>query len=209
MGHSENDFFLNTDVFSDRLLDWEIPNTWWSRRYEYPWAIKYAGEKFVAADLGCGWHFRPFKDALAKLCKHVYAVDNNERVLDLSARYKFAANMTVLVADIEKETQILSASIDRAFSISVIEELGDQKAALTEMRRMLRPEGLAILTFDVTFNKDLPQGRYKGIAVDKILELAASAGLIPRSPVNKTQANRICNKSLNLCVYHLVLKGAV
>ena len=205
---SENDFFLCNDFSSDELLDWRIPDTWWSRVYEYPWAINYAKAGQVVADLGCGYHFRPFKDALSKVCYYVYAVDKDERVLDLDKQYPFATNLQMVVADMEKPMPIQKHSLDRIFCISVLEELDDPEAALSGMHRILKPDGLAVLTFDVVYNNNLPQGQYKGISVEYMLQLAVTANLFPREEISCSMDNRLKNDSLNLCVYHLVLKAA-
>lgn len=204
----ENDFFLLNDTSSKELLDWHIPDTWWSRRFEYPWAMGFADQGQVVADFGCGYHFRPFKDALSKTCDQVYAIDRDERVLALNAEYPFPDNMIILVEDMEQETSIIENSLDRVFCISVLEELENPDMALIEMRRVLKNDGFAILTFDVILDDDLPLGQYKGIAVDEILRLAAAADLIPREELHYSIINRLANKSLNLCVYHLVLMPA-
>lgn len=203
----ENDYFLLSDIASDELLDWDIPDTWWSRRYEYPWAINYAKADQVVADLGCGWHFRPFKDALSKICYYVFAVDKDAKVLELDKQYPFATNLQMVVADMEKPMPIQKNLLDRVFCISVLEELNDPQAALSEMRKILKPNGLAIITFDVTLDERIPQGQYTGIQVEKVLQFGAANNLIPREEIYHSTIDRLKNQELNLCVYHLVLES--
>src|SRR5687767_4996401 len=107
-----NAFFKKTDPKVSKIADYELPETWWSRAWEYAWAIRQAGPAQVVADLGCGLHFRPFKDALAEICGKVYAVDSHPGLFDLQNERPFPDNMTAIVADM---TDVDLPPLDRIF----------------------------------------------------------------------------------------------
>jgi hypothetical protein len=75
-----NGYFKQSDPSIKELAGYPLPSDWWSRPWEYAWAIEHAVSYMTAADMGCGWMYRPFKDALAEVCKYVYAVDADQRL---------------------------------------------------------------------------------------------------------------------------------
>lgn len=210
-GRGENGFFKWDDWTVDTIQGFPINQGWWSRKYEYPWALQYAGAGLVVADMGCGWTPRPFKDALAKTCDTVYAVDGNEKVL-LQPGY---LNMEFVVADLtQRIVAIEEGSLDRVFCISVLEDVGDKvPLALKEFGKCLKVGGLCVLTFDVQYDMLKPLGMYPGVKFEFFEALAEAAGLVLRaaSPgpygddIDLDKTNAVYHEEFNLCVFHCVL----
>jgi ubiquinone/menaquinone biosynthesis C-methylase UbiE len=94
---------------------------------------------------------------------------------------------------------------DRIFCISTLEHMteADQKTALLEFSRKLKPDGLIVLTTD-----------YPVVTPEALLKTAKSAGLVPAGPVEnyKPGPNAITfmpdgrTTNIQLNVYRCVLK---
>jgi glycosyltransferase involved in cell wall biosynthesis len=198
----QNAFFSKSDTCAAEIAGYEIDRGWWSRLYEYPWALKFAGEGQVVADMGCGWQQRPFKDALAKICTKVYAVDQHWEIRD-QASYD---NLEYVVADFTRKIEAISdESLDRVFCISVLEELSPGKIgdALKEFFRCLKPGGLCVITCDVQYDLDAPLGCYGAVVMDDLGEAMLAAGFTwDKWDWNKSGA--IHETNFNLCVFHCV-----
>ena len=121
-----NAYFQEADPTIDVLAGWDIPEGFWSRHHEYLWAMQYAQAGMIVADMGCGWHYRPFHDALDATCQSVYAVDAASEVRDLPPM----KHGIYVAADFSKKIDAIPAgSLDRVFCISVLEELISYTAA--------------------------------------------------------------------------------
>lgn len=187
---------------ANNIGGYPIPPEWWSRVYEYPWAMCYAGRNMVVADMGCGYEPRPLKDALSAVCRTVYAVDANDGLLTQPK----PDNVEFIVADFTRPIPAIpDGSLDRVFCISVLEHLGDKiPAALAEFYRCLRRGGLCVLTCDVQYDDSLPCDISPGMDITTLQPAARSAGF--RYDVfdyDKTDAMH--SEQFNLCVYHALL----
>lgn len=157
-------FFEWSDPHAQTLV-YEMPQNWWSRPYEYEWARQFCQPDHTVLDAACGV-CHPFKFYMVDVCKEVHACDLETRILSPAA----------ILADIAKEiglqaactfprrhlegVQFRQASItslpypdgmfDTIFCVSVLEHLNqpDQKEALAEFKRALKPDGLIVLTVD-------------------------------------------------------------
>lgn len=206
----ENGYFKLSDEKAGAVGGFPINEGWWSRKYEYPWAMRYAIEgahgdaPLRVADMGCGWTPRPFKDALAKTCGHVYAVDGNEKILGLPR----SEGVEWVVADITRRIEaIAEGSLDRVFCISVLEDVGEKvPLALEEFGRCLKPGGLCVLTFDVQYDYEKPLGQYPGVKIEKFWYAALKAGLWMREDPDLERVNLVVHEEFNLCVFHCVLE---
>ena len=200
--NGDNGFFKQSDPHIEELAGYQLPSDWWSRPWEYAWAIEYAQAGLVVADMGCGWHYRPFKDALADVCHFVYAVDANERLHE----QKRADNMAFVIADITKPIfGIQDEQLDRVFCISVLEDLGDMAApALKEFRRCIKDDGQIVLTFDMPY-LDAPTPVYPGLSLDKFEQAMKEAGLQYAGEVDYDKENAVNHQEWNLCVFHCIL----
>ena len=200
----DNGFFKQSDDHISELAGYEFHADWWSRGYEYIWAINFAEPGMIVADMGCGWMYRPFKDALAEVCLFVYAVDADERLHDQQR----ANNMAFVTADITKEIfGIQDGMLDRVFCISVLEDLNEMIGpVLKEFARTLHPEGLIVLTFDVQYDDDKPLPVYPGINFEKFLKAIDEAGLEPVGKMDMDKTDAVVQEDWNLCCYHCVLR---
>jgi len=200
-----NGFFQYGDPYSMKIGDWELDSSWWSRHYEYVWALQFAEPHHVAADMGCGWMFRPFKDTLAQTCAYTYAVDADPRVTELPQR----KNMKYIVADITKDSGIEAASLDRVFCISVLEDLGNLVGgALKEFARVVKPDGRIVITMDSQYDMESPLPRYPGVNMDGFVRAVADAGLEFDGALDFDKADAVYHPIFNLCCFHCVLSKA-
>jgi ubiquinone/menaquinone biosynthesis C-methylase UbiE len=157
-------FFVQSDERTDTTL-WKLPFDWWSRFYEYPWASKFVNKDDVVLDAACGV-CHPFKFYLSDQCQEVYACDLDHRVLDPDALLQditaffgveTATNMdrsyfnkVHLVQANLTELPYEDNQFDKVFCISVLEHMDETSMFQTfsEFTRVLKDDGLLILTFD-------------------------------------------------------------
>lgn len=201
MAH-DHGFFTPKDYKITHLAGMDFPAGWWSRGYEYAWAMKYAEPDEVVADMGCGYTYRPFKDGLAQVCKKVYAVDGREELLTQA----FPKNCIPLVAMLN-DTPFEEGELDKIFCISVLEEIsGDLAPILREFYRVLKPGGVAICTFDVPRHKDKPLGIYKGLNLPHFYRMCDAIGFDFGQVDFVPPADAVTHEEYNLCVFHTTLK---
>jgi SAM-dependent methyltransferase len=142
-----------------------LPEPWWSRPYEYAWATEFVRPTDVVLDVACGV-CHPFKFRLGELARTTYASDRDPRVVsppailddirtsvgdaaaDAFDRGRFA-QVELAVCDMTR-MPYPDAAFDRVFCISVFEHLAplDQLRSLLEFTRVLRDDGLLVLTVD-------------------------------------------------------------
>jgi ubiquinone/menaquinone biosynthesis C-methylase UbiE len=102
-------------------------------------------------DLGSGATFFPF--AVAQLGWRVIALDSDPSAA-LSLRRAVQkvpegpGSVKPLVSD-GRSVALGTASVDCVYCISVLEHIADFESVIAEVRRVLRPQGLLVLTFDV------------------------------------------------------------
>lgn len=196
----ENAYFKLHDDTAVSILGYAIPAEWWSRVYEYPWAMQYAEPGLTVADMGAGWQQRPFKDMLAKVCGKVYAVDQHWEIRQLEAH----DNMEFIVADFTGWIDTIpDASLDRVFCISVIEELSENmQDAMAEFSRCLKPGGKCIITADVVYDNSKPTPYCGGVIAEAMVDAASLYFSIGETDFDKTDAMH--SELYNLCVFHCV-----
>jgi len=200
-----NDFFHKSDPHTQYFMGWPLPDGWWSRHYEYPWAIQFAKPHHVVADMGCGYTFRPFKNVLASICKLVYAVDIDDRLFEQEC----PDTMIRVIGDFTKKTSLETESIDTLFCISVLEDLSEKlPKALAEFKRLLKPDGLMVLTFDTPYDITKPCPHYPGLEIADFISALDEAGLDFHGPINMDGDDVIFHEEYNLTVYHGVLRKA-
>jgi len=199
-----NGFFRWDDPKVSEVAGYALPHDWWSRPYEYAWALGFAKPGQVVADMGCGWMYRPFKDALAGICEHVYAVDQNSRLLAQSR----PDNMTFVIANFSQKIEALEAgSLDAIFCISVLEDLGDFAGhALKEFGRLLKDDGLVVITFDAPYDDNNPTPVYPGLPLHKFNNAVRAAGLRHKGMSDYRKDNAVNHGECNLSCFHCVLE---
>ncbi len=72
-------FFTFDDPKLNKVI-LKLPESWWSRPYEYAWAKSFVEQDHVVLDAACGV-CHPFKFYLCNLCNNVYACDLDQRLL--------------------------------------------------------------------------------------------------------------------------------
>jgi SAM-dependent methyltransferase len=102
-------------------------------------------------DLGSGATFFPF--AVARLGWRVIAVDADSRATSSVDRAigRVSAGggaVTSLLSD-ARSIALETESVDCVYCVSVLEHIPDFEGVISEVRRILRPDGLLVLTFDV------------------------------------------------------------
>uniref|UniRef100_A0A6M3ING2 Putative methyltransferase n=1 Tax=viral metagenome TaxID=1070528 RepID=A0A6M3ING2_9ZZZZ len=197
-----NDYFYTTDPHIATLDGFPIPSSWWSRPYEYAWAILSTYPSAIAADMGSGYVYRPFTDALSATCQEVYAIDNRKQVT--AVKRKRPDKVTTIVADFTTPTPLAISSLDLIFCISVLEDVGEKiPLALAEFRRLIAPDGLIVLTFDVPI-RDNPI--WPGVNLTTFWNDVAAQGLHPVGAPNLTPtSDLLLHEEFGLTCYHAVL----
>ncbi|HET7099040.1 MAG TPA: methyltransferase domain-containing protein [Patescibacteria group bacterium] len=198
-----NGFFKIPDIHTNNVAGIAIHPVWWSRHYEYVWAFQFVKPKMVVADMGCGYSYRPFKNILATQCTKVYAVDGRDEARSQVIR---ESNIELVIADFARPIkEIKESSLDRVFCLSVLEEGVDIASALTEFGRVLKPDGLIVLTFDVISDPSKPVGVYEGVNLNKFFIAVETAGLEVAGGIDLAMENRLTHPDWNLSVFHCVL----
>ncbi len=200
----DNAFFNLKDQWADNIEGYAIPPEWWSRLYEYPWAIRYAKPGMTVADMGCGWEQRPFKDMLSKVCHKVYAVDQHWEAGKLTPH----ENMEFVIADFTQHIPaIQDESLDTVFCISVLEELDGRlilSGALGEFYRCLKYGGIAVITCDVKYDIDKPHGPFGDVDLRTLFKEMIEVGFKFKGDIDLSKDDLVFNEAFNLCVFHCV-----
>lgn len=157
--------FVLIDDPAEHSIVLPLPSSWWSRPYEYSWALRVVPDGAVVLDAACGLS-HPLKHALATRGNTVYALDAHPGIeskqaiitaveQDFGRRSSNAltqahwTNLHRRHGDVTK-LPYDDGCFDAVVCISVLEHLsGDDLAtALKEFKRTLRPGGMVALTFD-------------------------------------------------------------
>lgn len=88
----------------------------------------------VVLDVGCGTGFLTIE--IAKQVKEVVGIDTSERLIEKAAK---ANNVKYMVADVEK-LPFKNKSFDKIVSFTVLQDIEDKDAALSEMKRVCKSE---------------------------------------------------------------------
>ncbi|NGX34273.1 MAG: 2-O-methyltransferase NoeI [Candidatus Anoxychlamydiales bacterium] len=180
-------FFLITDEQTKSMEGIPFPKYWWSRPFEYKWASKFTGQEYTVLDAGCGIT-HPFKWYLGNTCSKAWACDIDPQILDYETIMKQTKSdfgqdaYDIMYENIHQwmKVNLVCSSIcslpnympmfDRIFCISMLEHLSndEMKQTLKEFAKKLSSKGLLVITVD-----------YPTIHPKKLLEIAASEGLIP------------------------------
>lgn len=200
-----NAYFRVTDPKVLNVAGFEIPQGHWSRFWEYRFAMDYAQPNTICADMGAGWHYRPLHDYLAQHTGFCYAVDHHKEILDLPPM----TNGAFVVADFSKPiTEIEEKSLDRIFCVSVLEELINYQDALSEFKRLLKDDGLIVLTCDMPYDETKPaHDKYKGVRLEDLEKATEAVGLRYTGSVNRVKYDDLLhNDDFNLCVWRCTLQ---
>ena len=158
----------------------------WSRGWEYPFAAAalqdgLAGvERPRVLEAGCGFTFFPY--LLTELVPgiEITGVDAQPGLADafVEARGEPGAGAIGFRTGDLARLPDEAGAFDAVACISVLEHVDEPATVLREMRRVLRPGGLQVLTFDIAIDSDY------AIPVDRAQEVLRELGrLFPDTPV--------------------------
>ncbi|HEY1219838.1 MAG: class I SAM-dependent methyltransferase [Bryobacteraceae bacterium] len=130
-----------------------------------------------AVDLGSAATFFPF--AVARLGWRVIAVDADSRAtssVDRAIGRVSAGSgaVTSLLSD-ARSIALETESVDCVYCVSVLEHVPDFEKVISEIRRILRPAGLLVLTFDVGLRAGWELGPVSYARLSNALEGSFSA----------------------------------
>lgn len=197
-----NGFFKRSDPHTVHMDGGDMPPQLWIHPWMYRFALSFAGPGMVCADLGTGWHYRPFRYELARRVDKVYAVDSNREVL----RQRGADNLRFIVADFtDRITEIEPESLDLVFFIHCLER-NTVNRALWEVAKLIKPSGRVIVCADSPYDPRKPLGQWKGLNVDVLQRDVALAGLMFDGSLDLDKTGAVVHEEWNLCNWHCVLR---
>jgi SAM-dependent methyltransferase len=140
------------------------PFTQWSRRWEYvytaqrllDWATDRRGPLKVI-DAGSGFTFFPFYllQASSDLEIHCFDADPTAGQALQNAVALFEADLQFCLEDLENLSQD-DETYDAVYSVSVIEHTKNPQKVVDEINRVLKPGGIFVCTFDISFESRSP-----------------------------------------------------
>jgi ubiquinone/menaquinone biosynthesis C-methylase UbiE len=123
-----------------------------SARLKYDLALKYLKPGDNVLDVGCanGIHMR----LLAGRCRHITGIDINQPMLDIARTTLAEDGIANASLELRSATDlgIADASFDLVYSFSTLTLVPDVERALQEIRRVLRPGGIALIDFAGRWN---------------------------------------------------------
>ncbi len=137
------------------------PMLQWSRRWEYPYVFqrleefaRNQAEPLKVLDAGSGVTFFPYYLCGQMPGTRVTCCDGNAKYASSFARLAEATgNRDVTFTPcLLQNLPLESHSLDAIYCISVLEHTGRYGSILEEFRRVLRPGGLLVLTFDISLD---------------------------------------------------------
>jgi 2-polyprenyl-3-methyl-5-hydroxy-6-metoxy-1,4-benzoquinol methylase len=134
---------------------------YWSREWEYPWAIHSSKVRrgYTILDVGCGKS--PFLTYLGMMGCEAYGLDKGE-TKEHDGLWGYDEDFGKPYVKEIREEMMSEMSypdnfFDIVFCISVLEHVSraEVKAGLKEMRRVLKPGGLLVITLDEGIHREL------------------------------------------------------
>ena len=203
---TDNAYFRTSDPALLDVVGYKLNPEWWSRPYEYAWALGHARGLGQVADMGCGWMDRPLRHGLALYCEMVYAVDADPRVMQLPN--PTPQHLRHIVGDFARGpiASIGEGELDAVFCVSVLEDLSGVKleTALDTFVYHLRPGGRIYLTFDVLTGKKI---MYPGLDFSAFETACRRAGVWYAGEVDyKLPPDDLRHDGWNLACFHALLE---
>jgi SAM-dependent methyltransferase len=169
-----------------KLVGGVLSSLHWSRRYEYPYTIINSNlpenppQDFKVIDCGAG--AGPLQLYFGKRGIKYYAFDQDLLALMRVARFKTQNNLQTLHPTYGNilDNPFPDNHFDRVFCISTLEHIlqplaGDTtvvlKGVLNGLLRILKPDGLLVLTFDVNMSPKKSSHRLHPLEYKKMCEL--------------------------------------
>jgi SAM-dependent methyltransferase len=197
-----NGYFRTTDPTVKVVGGMDLLPSWWSRPYEYAWALDYAKPGQVVLDAGCGWSGRPLKEGLADKGCDVYAIDGDPRVLELPAHKGVRLIVRKFLEPMDDLPQF-----DVIFCISVLEDLTkDLPEVLKKFASKLKDDGEIVVTFDVPYDAEKPTPTYPGLDLGDFIYALYAAKLEYVGEVDFERKDLVNHPEWNLACMHFVLR---
>lgn len=169
----KDEVFLRAEKFSDAFLSenrkiftkygWaRDPFHQWSRQWEYPFVYDCIGKNFgqkngklSILDLGSGMTFFPYFLAQRYPNSEMFCLDVDSSLSELFSLVedKNSSRVIFKIGDMRK-LPFPDNSLDCVYCISVLEHTKNYDVSLSEIKRVLRPGGVFVLTFDVSVDGD-------------------------------------------------------
>ena len=184
-----NRYFTREDGNIGAIDNFRIPRVWWSRPYEYSFALSHVNEDDTVLDVGCGLE-HPFKHALGNRCKKTVAIDINPLVTNIKDE-----NVEFVCADIlDFKTDL---KFNKIFIISTFEETQDfMVEKFKNMVSILAEGGKVIITSD-----------YPSLDPVKLIKYAKEAKLVPTTKFNEViPKNALYHSAYKLNCYNVILE---
>ncbi len=131
------------ELFRKKTEKWFLPQKWW-HIHKVSEVMKHVPDgDGVVLDLGCGCGdmFVPLQER----GKTVVALDNDPVVIEYLKSEKDLHGVQLVLEDVAS-TKLLSNSIDVVLLLDVLEHLTNPGKCLTEINRILKPNGTVIIT---------------------------------------------------------------
>lgn len=207
-------------TFGSFMFDLALP-LHWSRRYEYPYAIinsmlpEHPSRDFKILD--CGASICPLQYYFATKGFEVYSLDLDLRRLEQVARFKSEKGLKSIhpVFGNILSLPFPDSYFDRVINISVLEHIVYRvkqdtnvilRGFVSELLRVLKPEGIIVLTFDVNMN---PKKSDYRLYFHEYESLCRILGILPEPPPPNRLFSSDTKEGLkmaeDLCTYCAIL----
>lgn len=171
----------DTKSFFGRVAgEWDaVRNALFGHEFMPPALLNLLLRNWVVADLGCGTGNAA--EFLAPCVREVIAVDQSRPMLDAAAkRLERFRNVKFVEGDLE-HLPLHSASVDATVAVLVLHHVDDPQAAMSEMRRVLKPGGVCLVVDMVEHDRaeyrQTMGHRWLGFSERQLNEWAQRAGL--------------------------------
>lgn len=114
---------------------------------EPPWYLKYLKQPDIVLDLGCGNGQNTIK--ISSRVKKIVGVDYDTKALKQareSVRQQNISNIIFIQSDLEKKLPLPANSFDKVIFLDTLEHLRNDHTALLEVYRVLKQEGLLLIS---------------------------------------------------------------
>jgi ubiquinone/menaquinone biosynthesis C-methylase UbiE len=176
--------------FAERhIQQYELDVRMQARRVAIAYALSTLTDNSRVLDVGCG-----VGDVVRMLssCGHRYTgLDVSIHSLTIARRANPSCDF--LKASVDR-LPFLDATFDALVSIEVLEHLPDDRAAAIEMARVLKPDGLLVISVPNQYyfpSYRQLMGHFRHYDRQSLLAVAAQAGLIPETPLAQNRALNI------------------
>jgi ubiquinone/menaquinone biosynthesis C-methylase UbiE/DNA-binding transcriptional ArsR family regulator len=172
---------MDSQAFFGRVAgQWDdLRSNLFGSRFTHDALLALVPRTWTVADLGCGTGNA--SELLAPLVKHVYAIDQSTPMLKAAKKRLSAHSNISFVCGTLEQLPLETASVDAAVSVLVFHHVPDPLAAMKEVKRVLRPGGVAMICDMIEHNRSDYQHtmghRWLGFSHERIVALMREAGL--------------------------------